>query len=148
MGVGAAVNVLAESPAIQSPELVTPEPVIPENDTEAPSDTPAPAPTDVPVEFTSALTKADLYANTMHMSKAGLYDQLTSEYGEQFSAEAGQYAVDNVKTDWNRNALEKAKEYQDLMAMSPNAIRDQLVSEYGEQFTAEEADYALANLNS
>ena len=47
----------------------------------------------------------------MHMSKAGIYDQLTSEYGEQFSAEAAQYAIDNVTADWNANALEKAKSY-------------------------------------
>ncbi|MFC5123778.1 Ltp family lipoprotein [Pseudoclavibacter helvolus] len=84
----------------------------------------------------------------MHMSKAGLYDQLVSEYGEQFSAEAAQYAVDNVQTDWNANALAKAKTYQNEMAMSPAAIHDQLTSEYGEQFTVEEADYAIANLNA
>ena len=82
----------------------------------------------------------------MHMSKAGLYDQLTSEYGESFSPEAAQYAVDNVEADWNNNALEKARTYQDLMAMSPDAIRDQLTSEYGEKFTPEEAEYAIANL--
>jgi hypothetical protein len=80
------------------------------------------------------------------MSKAGLYDQLTSEYGEQFSAEAAQYAVDNVVADWNANALAKARTYQDDMSMSPAAIHDQLTSEYGEQFTASEADYAIANL--
>ena len=83
----------------------------------------------------------------MHMSKAGLYDQLTSEYGEKFSAEAAQYAVDTIEADWNANALATAKNYQDTMDMSPEAIRDQLTSEYGEQFTAEEADYAIANLN-
>lgn len=105
-----------------------------------------PAEEDVPAEFKSALRKADTYANTMHMSKAGLYDQLTSEYGESFSPEAAQYAVDNVEADWNNNALEKARTYQDLMAMSPDAIRDQLTSEYGEKFTPEEAEYAIANL--
>lgn len=30
----------------------------------------------------------------MHMSKAGIYDQLTSEYGEGFEADAAQYAID------------------------------------------------------
>lgn len=82
------------------------------------------------------------------MSKKGLYEQLTSEYGEQFSKEAAQYAVDNVKADWNANALAKAKSYQETQNMSPAAIRDQLVSEYGEKFTAAEADYAIANLNN
>ena len=103
---------------------------------------------DVPAEYKSALAKADSYANTQHMSKKGLYDQLTSEYGEQFSKEAAQYAVDNVETDWNANALAKAKSYQETQNMSPAAIRDQLVSEYGEQFTAAQADYAIKNLNN
>ena len=83
----------------------------------------------------------------MNMSKAGVYDQLTSEYGEKFTAEAAQYAVDNVESDWKENALKKAEFYQEHMSMSPNAIYDQLVSEYGEQFTAEEAQYAVDNLN-
>ena len=83
----------------------------------------------------------------MNMSKTGVYDQLTSEYGEQFSPEAAQYGVDNVQADWNANALAKAKTYQETMAMSPESIREQLTSEYGEQFTAEEADFAIVHLN-
>lgn len=100
----------------------------------------------VPTEYKSALKKAEAYSKTMNMSKAGIYDQLTSEYGEKFPPEAAQYAIDNVKADWNANALEKAKSYQD-MNMSPEAIRDQLSSQYGEKFTPEEADYAVAHLN-
>lgn len=101
----------------------------------------------VPTEYKSALSKATSYANTMHMSKQGVYDQLVSAYGEKFSAEAAQYAIDNVKADWNANALAKAKSYQDTMNMSPAAIHDQLTSSYGEKFTAAEADYAIAHLN-
>ena len=108
---------------------------------------PAPAAPAVPVEYKSALVKAASYSKTMQMSKAGIYDQLTSEYGEQFSPEAAQYAVDNVQADWNANALAKAKSYQKQMSMSPAAIHDQLTSEYGEKFTAAEADYAILHLN-
>lgn len=100
----------------------------------------------MPTEYISALKKAESYSDMMHMSKQGIYDQLVSEYGEQFSPEAAQYAIDNLQADYNANALEKAKAYQDNMHMSPEAIRDQLVSEYGEKFTQEEADYAVANL--
>lgn len=82
----------------------------------------------------------------MHVSKQGIYDQLTSEYGEKFPADAAQYAIDNVEADWNANALEKAKLYQDQGSMSKSAIHDQLTSQYGEQFTESEADYAIANL--
>lgn len=99
----------------------------------------------IPREYKSALNKAESYANLMHMSKLGVYDQLISEYGEKFSVEAAKYAIDNVKTDWNANALAKAKTYQS-MNMSPSAIHDQLISEYGEKFTTAEADYAINNL--
>lgn len=101
----------------------------------------------LPTEYKSALNKAYAYSEKMAMSKMGLYDQLTSEYGEKFSAEAAQYAIDNVKADWNANALTKARNYQESMSMSPEAIREQLTSEYGEKFTSEEADYAIQNLN-
>lgn len=101
---------------------------------------------DVPKEYQSALKKADSYSSNMYMSKAGIYKQLVSEYGEDFSEEAAQYAIDNVEADWKENALQKAISYQDSMAMSPNAIYDQLISEYGESFTAEEAQYAIDNL--
>ena len=90
----------------------------------------------VSTEYKNALAKAQTYSDTMHMSKQGIYDQLTSEYGEKFPADAAQYAIDNVKADWNANALAKAKMYQDQMNMSASAIHDQLTSEYGEQFTA------------
>jgi host cell surface-exposed lipoprotein len=101
----------------------------------------------VPAEHKSALAKATQYANTMHMSKQGVYDQLVSDYGEKFSAPAAQYAVDNVKADWNANALAKAKQYQSTMNMSPAAIRDQLTSSAGEKFTPAEADFAIQHLN-
>lgn len=102
---------------------------------------------DVPAEYKSALKQATSYANSMHMSKQGVYDQLVSQYGGQFSAPAAQYAIDNVKADWNANALVKAKSYQDSMHQSPAAIHDQLTSEYGEKFTQAEADYAIQHLN-
>lgn len=100
----------------------------------------------IPTEYKSALKKAKSYSDVMNMSKAGLYDQLTSEYGEKFSQEAAQYAIDNVEADWKENALKKAQSYQEQMSMSPSAIYDQLISEYGEKFTEEEAQYAIDNL--
>ena len=98
---------------------------------------------DVPAEYASALTQAQRYSDTMHMSKAGLYDQLTSEYGGQFADDAAQYAIDAVEADWNANALATAENYAGTMSMSRAGIYDQLVSEFGEQFTADEAQYAI-----
>ncbi|WP_422659133.1 Ltp family lipoprotein [Paenibacillus sp. EC2-1] len=100
----------------------------------------------VPREHKSALIKAEMYAKTMSMSKAGIYDQLTSEYGEAFPKEAAQYAIDNIEFDWKEAALKKAQSYAESMSMSDSAIYDQLISEYGEKFTKEEAQYAIDNL--
>jgi len=82
----------------------------------------------------------------MHMSKAAIYDQLVSEYGEAFPKEAAQYAIDNLKWNWKENALEKAQLYAEEMNMSDSAIYEQLISEHGEKFTPEEAQYAIDNL--
>lgn len=102
----------------------------------------------VPTEYKSALNKAKDYSDIMSMSKAAIYDQLTSEYGEKFSPEAAQYAIDNVKANWNANALKKGTEYSDTMYMSKAGIYDQLISEYGEKFTEEEAQYAVDNIKA
>lgn len=110
--------------------------------------TPTPEVAEVSADCKNALVQAESYSSIMHMSKQGIYDQLVSEYGGQFSAEAAQYAIDNVSADWNANALAKAAEYSDTMYMSKQGIYDQLTSEYGEQFTAEEAQYAIDNLQT
>ncbi|GBD74071.1 putative uncharacterized protein [Tetragenococcus halophilus subsp. halophilus] len=102
---------------------------------------------DVPREYQSALNKAKTYVDMMNMSEQGLYDQLTSEAGEQFPEDAAQYAIDNVEADYNENALRKAEEFQDSMDMSVDGIYDQLVSEAGGSFTPEQAQYAVDNLS-
>lgn len=81
------------------------------------------------------------------MSKQAIYDQLISEYGENFEEDAAQYAIDNIEWDWEANALAQAKNYRNTMNMSKQGIYDQLVSEYGGQFTSEEAQYAIDHLD-
>lgn len=136
-------NNSSKSPA-QTTEVVDSSTVTPE-----PTPTPTPIPTEPPVsaEYKAALKKAKSYSDMMHMSKKGIYNQLTSEYGEKFPADAAQYAIDNLNADWGKNALEKAKSYRKTMSMSNKAIHDQLTSEYGEKFTQEEADYAIAHID-
>jgi len=82
----------------------------------------------------------------MAFSERKLFDQLTSELGEQFPAEIAQYAIDNLKVDYNQEALEAAMNYQEIMPMSDQQLFDQLTSEYGEQFTQTQAQYAIDNL--
>lgn len=102
----------------------------------------------VPKEYQSALKKAESYSDIMHMSKAAIYDQLVSEYGERFSEEAAQYAIEHLAADWNANALAKAEDYAKIMQMSKAGIYDQLISEYGEQFTPEQAQYAVDHVEA
>ena len=55
-------------------------------------------------EQRAALNKAETYSEMMHMSYQGIYDQLTSEYGEQFAPEDAQWAMDHLtgtRTLWN-----------------------------------------------
>lgn len=129
-----------------STQAPTEAPAVPESEPSAPAAPVEEPADDVPTEYKSALKQAQSYSDNLHLSKAGLYDQLTSEYGGKFSAEAAQYAIDNVAADFKANALEQGQSYQDNMALSPEAVRDQLVSEYGGKFTQEEADYAVQNL--
>ena len=99
------------------------------------------------MEYLNALKQAETYSDMMHMSKKGVYDQLTSQFGGQFSKEAAEYAIEHINADWNKNALASAQTYQQLMNMSKKAIYDQLVSSYGGKFTAEEAQYAIDHLD-
>jgi hypothetical protein len=71
---------------------------------------------------------------------------LTSEHGEQYPPEAAQYAIENVRVDYNAEALEAAINYLEIMPMSDQELFEQLTSEYGDQFTAEQARFAINNL--
>lgn len=44
----------------------------------------------------NALMKAKTYYEDMSMSKDAIYDQLVSEYGEQFTAEQAKYAIEHL----------------------------------------------------
>ena len=60
-------------------------------------------------EFKNALKSAQDYQEVMPMSKAGLYDQLTSSAGDQYPEDAAQYAIDNLEADYKENALKVLK---------------------------------------
>lgn len=95
-------------------------------------------------EYKSALEIAELIFYTKDISKRDLHNLLTSE-PNPFSPEAAQWAVDNMKADWNANALEMAKSYRQE-GMSREEIYSYLISdEVG--FTEKEAEYAVSHLN-
>lgn len=103
------------------------------------------ATTTVSTEFLNALDKAESYSKNLHMSKSAIYKQLTSDF-EGFGTDAAQYAIDNLKADYNYNALQKAKSYSENLSMSKNSIYNQLTSDF-EGFTPDEAQYAIDNLD-
>lgn len=128
------IEVIESKETVQSIEVVESELIV------------EPSKPEISREFQNALKSAQNYVDLMPFSEKGLYDQLTAEYGEQFPAEAAQYAIENLDVDYNAEALESAKNYQETMPMSDSGLYDQLTSEYGERFTAEQAQYAIDNL--
>ena len=97
----------------------------------------------VPFEYEQALKSAQNYVDTLHFSRQGLKQQLTSEYGSGFSEEAAEYALEHVDVDYKEEAVEAAESYLDTMSFSREGLKQQLTSEYGSGFTEEEAEYAL-----
>lgn len=90
----------------------------------------------------NALRAAGSYLDTMPFSKAGLIDQLSSEYGSAFDKADAKWAVAQLDVDWNEQAVTAAENYLDTMAFSRQGLIDQLSSEYGSQFTKAQATYA------
>ena len=84
-----------EKPAVEIPEEKPQEAVAEEPTAQASNEQKTEE--NVSTEYKNALRMAKLYSDTIHMSKAGLYNQLTSEYGEKFTAEEAQYAIDNLQ---------------------------------------------------
>lgn len=101
---------------------------------------------DVPREYKNALRSAESYISMMPFSEKGLYDQLTSEAGDKYPAEAAQYAIDNIEVDYNEQALKAAQNYLDMMPMSDDQLKQQLMSDAGDKYTEEQAQYAIDHL--
>ena len=119
----------------------------PATSTEAPA-TIAEAP--VTPEYTVAqqngIRSAESYLEMSGFSRAGLIQQLSSEYGEGFAMADAVFAVDHVAVDWNAEAIESAQSYLEMSGFSRAGLIEQLSSEYGGQFTLEQATYAVGQV--
>ncbi|MDX2377305.1 Ltp family lipoprotein [Microbacterium sp. LRZ72] len=95
----------------------------------------------------NAIRSAQSYLDFSAFSRAGLFDQLTSEYGEGFEAADAEFALahleENGLVDWDAEAVESAESYLEFSSFSRQGLYEQLTSEYGESFTAEQAEHAL-----
>jgi hypothetical protein len=88
-----------------------------------------------------AVESAESYLDLTGFSRQGLIDQLSSEYGAQFTLDEATGAVDSIEVDWNEEAVEAAESYLELSGFSCQGLIDQLSSEYGSQFTVEQATF-------
>ncbi len=145
---------VADTTAASAPVEEKSEPKAEEPVEEAPETTQAPAPKPKPVPpkptmtvaQEEALEAAESYLDSSHFSKKGLFDQLTSEYGEGFAKKDVTFALNHVKADYNAEAREAAESYLDSGHFSHNSLMDQLTSEYGEQFTKAQAAQAVKSV--
>jgi hypothetical protein len=107
----------------------------------APQPEPAPQP-QYTVSQENAIESAESYLDMSGFSRAGLIDQLSSQYGEGFPTADAVFAVNHIDVDWNAQAVKSAKSYLDMGGFSRAGLIDQLSSPYGEQFTVAQATYA------
>lgn len=87
----------------------------------------------------NALRSATDYLKLSGFSRQGLIDQLSSEYGDQYSVADATAAVDHMEIDWNAQAARSAENYLKLSGFSCQGLIDQLSSPHGEQFSVEQA---------
>ncbi|TIC79481.1 hypothetical protein E8D37_16865 [Nocardioides sp. GY 10127] len=93
--------------------------------------------------MSNALAAAKDYLQFQAFSRQGLIDQLSSDYGSGFKLADATWAVDQLDTDWNKQAVRAAKSYLDFQPFSRQGLIDQLSSAYGSQFTVAQATYAV-----
>lgn len=98
----------------------------------------------------NAVKTAESYLKSMAFSRNGLFQQLTSPYGSQFSEDDGWFAINYLEehglVNWNEEAQEEARSYVRSMPFSRNELFQQMTSEYGAGFTPEEAEQAISYL--
>ena len=88
----------------------------------------------IPLKYYQALNRANAFSNTMHMSKADIYDQIISAYGDNFSADAAQYAVDHLTNVWEPEEQEPVPTAQDSAEMVSNdMLRYSMMKKTGSQ---------------
>lgn len=96
----------------------------------------------------NAYESARDYLDFSAFSRAGLIQQLTSEYGSGFPAADAEFAIERLEAeggvDWNAEAAEAAKDYLEFSSFSRSGLLQQLTSEFGSQFTPAQAEYGVS----
>lgn len=87
----------------------------------------------------NAVRSAQAYLNMQGFSRAGLIDQLSSPYGDQYSVADATAAVNSLSVDWNAQAVRSARAYLSMMGFSCSGLIEQLSSSFGDKYTREQA---------
>ena len=113
-----------------------------------PPTTAAPPPTEPArsVSEQQAVRAAQSYLDFSGFSRQGLIDQISSEYGDQFSVQDATAAVDSLNVDYNAEAVQSASSYLEFSGFSCQGLIDQLSSEYGDQYTIDQANFAASQV--
>lgn len=89
----------------------------------------------------NAIRSALSYLQISGFSRAGLIEQLSSPYGEDYPLRDATVAVDSLRIDWNEQAARSAKSYLEMMGLSCRGLIEQLSSSAGDKYTKEQAAY-------
>lgn len=89
----------------------------------------------------NAVKSAQQYISMQGFSRAGLIEQLSSEYGEAYEISDATVAVDSLNIDWNKQAVRSAKQYLRMQGFSCKGLIQQLSSSAGEKYTINQATY-------
>lgn len=89
----------------------------------------------------NAVRSAKNYLSLTGFSRAGLIEQLSSPYGDDYNVADATAAVDSLPVDWKAQAVRSAKNYLSLQGFSCNGLIGQLSSDAGDKFTESQATY-------
>lgn len=96
----------------------------------------------------NAVRSAEQYLSLQGFSKAGLIEQLSSTFGDQYEEEDARIAVESLNVDWNEQAVRSAEQYLELQGFSCQGLIDQLSSSYGECYTESQARYGASQTDA
>lgn len=96
-----------------------------------------PAKPKLTVSQEQAISKAESYLDYTAFSRKGLVEQLKFE---GFSGKDAEFAVANIKVNWNEQAAKKAQDYLDFSSFSRKGLIEQLEFD---GFTASQARYGV-----
>jgi hypothetical protein len=89
----------------------------------------------------NAVRSAKQYLSIQGFSRAGLIEQLSSDYGDGYKVADATAAVDSLGINWSREAVRSAKQYLSLQGFSCKGLIEQLSSSAGDKYTVSQATY-------